>query len=845
MICAMPIDANSQEFQLLLRQFEMGNAALFAGAGFSLGAKNRSGADPPAGRDLPRLLAERCGWSHSDEDLPMVYAQAQSHLGTQSLWEFLDQLYKDCRPASWQHSISQLLWYRIFTTNIDDVIQNVYAAGGAQRLDTIVCPAPFLEQDQFYDRLQCVHLHGAVVDRSKPLTFTLDELAGQTAKPQPWYQTMIANMLSKSFIFVGARLAEPPFYHYLKLRSERQKGVPEHRAKAFLVSPGLTPIYRRQFEDQNFVVIDATAEEFFSVLVPAVLRKVPTRSDLLKNRYPHQIAAIEEGAFDVQSEVLRQFDLVVGDAEPIDGKSRSYFYDGAEPSWADIRNEIDAQREVTSEFLQGLTENTDGIRVFAIVGQAGSGKSTTSKRVAFELSQEGRTVYFGKTSQKLNIEPIVSFATSLASRHIFMFLDDARSHVSSVARLIRSLSADINITFVLTDRTHILLPKIQRARLRTTTLEMPPLVRTDCERIIARLDQFGLLGALQGLSRRDQLREFLGRSRKQLLVAMKEATSGRGFDVIIEDEYRTLASDSARLGYAITCLAYMHGVPVRRRHLIACLDGSDVEKANTLENDLNGVVISWSGNEHLLSPRHRVIAGHVINGPVTVAVREDAIKRYLAQISADINPTTVKLRTAEFIAYRSLINFDSMQDLFGDDYDVIDGIYNELKTFYGEDYLFWLQYGRAQVHFDNFSIAENYLNQSLGIRYNYQAEHYMGVLFMKRALFRQNATEAGADVKRGEDILRQQIRDRGDTDAYPYSALITHKFRYFKKYGSSRLQEELTELKELAETAIRKHSRDESLQDVYKDVLRAYLFLAVPDEDQLEADETEELDEAS
>ena len=289
----------------------------------------------------------------------------------------------------------------------------------------------------------------------------------------------------------------------------------------------------------------------------------------------------------------------------------------------------------------------------------------------------------------------------------------------------------------------------------------------------------------------------------------------------------------------------MHGVPVRRRHLIACLDGSDIEKANTLENDLNGVVIPWSGNEHLLSPRHRVIAGHVIYGPVTVAVREVALKRYLAQISGDINPTTVKMRTAEFIAYRSLINFDSMQDLFGDDYNVIDGIYDELKAFYGEDYLFWLQYGRAQVHFDNFSVAENHLNQSLGIRYNYQAEHHMGVMFLKRALFRESAAEAAADVKRGEEILRHQIRDRGDTDAYPYSALLTHKFRYLRKYGSSRLHEELTDLKELAETAMRKHSLDESLKDTYKDVLHAYVSLAVLSDDQAEPVEAEELDDAS
>jgi hypothetical protein len=45
----MAIDLNSQEMMLLLRQFEKGNAVLFAGAGFSIGAESRTGMDPPLG----------------------------------------------------------------------------------------------------------------------------------------------------------------------------------------------------------------------------------------------------------------------------------------------------------------------------------------------------------------------------------------------------------------------------------------------------------------------------------------------------------------------------------------------------------------------------------------------------------------------------------------------------------------------------------------------------------------------------------------------------------------------------------------------------------------------------
>src|SRR3712207_7652941 len=125
----MPIDLQTHEFQLLLRQFERGNVILFAGAGFSVGARNSRGESPPLGFDLARLLSEYCGWIYQGESLPIVYAQAQRHLGNVELYRFLAELYKDCSPDKWHLLVPQLFWNRIYTTNIDDVIQGSYRVG--------------------------------------------------------------------------------------------------------------------------------------------------------------------------------------------------------------------------------------------------------------------------------------------------------------------------------------------------------------------------------------------------------------------------------------------------------------------------------------------------------------------------------------------------------------------------------------------------------------------------------------------------------------------------------------------------------------------------------------------
>lgn len=602
--------------------------------------------------------------------------------------------------------------------------------------------------------------------------------------------------------------------------------------------PKITPILRRQFADQNIVVIEARGEEFFGAIVPEAHIRVPSRLDLLTMRHPHQMAALKEtiaeaqkaGVTRAQMGVLRQFDYVAGDVIASTERPRTFFFDGAEPSWGDIAHNVDAKRLVTAEFLAAIQKESEGVRTFVLLGQAGSGKSTTMRRIAFELARSGHTVYYSKTPQSLERESIKDLVRA-STRDIYFFIDDARSHVRSVDILVREVGSEANVTFVLADRPHILLPKLHRAHksLKEHILDMPLLIKDDCERIIEKLEEFGLLGELAGKPRKQQLREFLGRSWKQLLVAMKEATSGRGFNTIIEDEYRTLASDGARLAYTIACLAYMHAAPVRRRHLLACLEGNDVQKINTLEKDLRGVVVPWKDNDNFVAPRHRVIAQHVAMEAASIDVKQAAIKEFLIQISAEVTPYNIRLRTPEYIAYRGIINFDNMLQILGINYEIISDIYDELKDYYRDDFLFWLQYGRAEVYFDNFATAENYLNQSLGIRSNnnFQAKHNLGVLFLKRALSQENEVAAAADAKRGKEILLEQIRDRGDIDPYPYSALVKHTLKYLLHYRPQKMGEELEELKKVAEMGQQKHPLDDTMSGVREEVYRAYLMQAV------------------
>lgn len=823
----MPVDQTSHEFLLLLRQFEKGNVVLFAGAGFSLGARNSRHFDPPDATSLAKMLATECGWDYHDEDLAVVYAQAERHLGSRELRNVLRSLYQNCVPSDWHRHVPRLCWHRIYTTNIDDVVEQAYTAGPAQQLDSIVCPGEYEDYDPWYRRVQCVHLHG-YVSSDKPLTFTLPDFGQRTASVDPWYQQFVEDMQSKSVVFVGTRLAESPYYHYISQRAKRPAGALEVRAKCFIVAPQSSSILRREFEAQGYAVVDATAEEFFGALMEHVPKLVAGPDDVVRCRYPRLGPAIAAGLVDQRAELLKQFDFVsvleIGNEVP----PRSMFLLGAEPTWADVVYNVDAPRAVTAGVVASLSEPRDGANLLVVAGAAGSGKSTTIRRAAYELTRGGHTVYFAKGTHRLTAEPLLDLGRSVGARRTFVFIDDAVQQLHALNQVFERIAATTNVTFVISDQSHLVNPQIARMKLPPSeVISMPHLDQADCEAILDRLQHFGLLGVLTGKSRSEQLREFLVRSRKQLLVAMKEATSGRGFDVIIAQEFGTLVSDEARLAYTIACLAYMHGAAVRRRHLLACLDGSDYERAVILRTQLTDVLVAWRESEDFLAPRHRVIARQVVAETAPRTLLRDAVARFATTIAPDITPQNITRRTPEYLAFRGIVNFDNMHLIFGDAYDVIDALYVELKPFCDGNFLYWLQRGRLEVHFDHLDLAENYLHASLSIRDSVQAWHYLGVLFLKQAAADPNDGNGADLAAKGEEILRRQIRDRGHEDPYPYAALVEHKLRYLQRHRSSRFNAEVEELFSLSRVGVEQHPFDDAIKAAHQQAYRQYLMLAV------------------
>jgi hypothetical protein len=691
----MAIDWTAGNLPFLRKQLERGQVILFAGAGFSFDARNEANARPPLGADLAKMLADRASMPFNGESLPVVYDAAQKHLGSQSLWSFLKELYVIQTYPDWYSIVASIAWNRIYTTNIDNLLQLLYQRGATQRLETIVCPSPPQERDPHFRRVQGVHLHGHVDHPQNGLTFTLTEFAKQTGKPNPWYQALADDLYRQSVLFVGTYLEEPPFHHYLEMRDYRDRAATEYRPKSFLVSPHIGTIRATSLKDRNIQPIECTGEKFFTSLSAHVPLADLNWNAVCKRVYPHVIVC--DTLTDADTSVTRYFDLILPNAlPPLARTDASYFFLGAEPTWDDIEKHRDGVRVINQDFLGILKQTQTSFRCIVLHGPAGCGKTTTLMRTACDVATEGNRVFYAKGFERLNLEGILRLARGKehVREPLFVFIDVMARHLGSINQVRSQLSECKNLTLILAERSNAYYSRCQAiADLNPIEIKMPDLVEEDVVAILERLKHFGYLGVLREKSQQEQLDAFMERASRQLLVAMREATSGKGFDAILHSEFGELPP-AAKLAYTICSLAVSAGAAgVYRQHLSPCLPESEFRKGVIINDLLRGIIIPANETGTMLKPRHRLIAKWVATEVSPHGLRQEATSAFLKQIASSIVPNEIKRRSPAYIAYRGMINSEGLYETFNGNMDMILGLYAELYPYYNHDFLFWLQRG--------------------------------------------------------------------------------------------------------------------------------------------------------
>lgn len=404
-----------------------GQAILFAGAGFSYGAKNKEGKVPSA-NDLKEKLLLDLGMdeksSYSLEILSNFYQQKKSK---SELINKLKEQYNILEVAEFHKLILNEKWKRVYTTNYDQVIEKAsLESKRAYCRDAVVISDNFDSKDK---TSICVHLNGYIdrLDEDKidcEFKLTDTSYSSDTLVGNSWFEFMVNDFESASAIVVIG------YSMQFDIDIKRLFSAPEIAAKViFIDSPKIDEISKSLLERYAKcypIGIEAFANEIVkekSIYVPSVNTSFRSFKMMYRDTLTSDIPTYEE---------IVQFYAEGKENEKIFLKDSSGTY------------KYIVNRKAMSTFLK-YYRNT---KVFLALSKLGNGKSIFVDMVENELRREDVKIFRYRHRYDLIDNEIEEICKE--TKRCLVIIDNYPGHMDILNKF--SQYGHRNITFLLTAR---------------------------------------------------------------------------------------------------------------------------------------------------------------------------------------------------------------------------------------------------------------------------------------------------------------------------------------------------------------------------------------------------------
>jgi ABC-type dipeptide/oligopeptide/nickel transport system ATPase subunit len=829
----------------LLRQLGNNQVVLFLGSGFSLDAKNKAKENFPTGWGLSEKLWEFLEFpdDYDGTSLPEMY---QSFLGKavkrEYKTDFLEKYLLSSAVPEVYNNLTIPHWFKIYTTNIDDIIQKTYRRKG-KSIEELQYPFDqYSERDQSLEKIQIVYLHGKLPCLPEEVIFSPQQYAKAQLTHEPLYGQFVYDYSSLPTVFIGTELNEPLFERYIVARDARF-GLRERRPKSFLISPSLSPVKVENLKSNyNVHHIKGTTKDFLDWM-NSIKDRLPERKEILKTTFPNLLSISEYADLaEISKKSIRQFaqcfNRVPKELTPFD--ERSGFLLGTSPRWNDIVRDLDVPRTITSNIVESAdkfldsTHEKDRCELLSISGYAGSGKSTILKRLGYTLSQQGRTVFLSYSDFIPKKDEVLDVLAAIDERVVLLF-DNAKNALSQLPILINAINNQLKhpVLFIVSIRSNFsdqvgqhLTPDL----LNINKFHIPNLDDNEINNLIEKLDENNLLGKLNGMSDVQRVHEFQNRAHRQILIAMKEATNGMSFNDIVRNEYDSLTPSEARILALCLALNTQLGFTNSKQDIVGFSKSAQNEALNYLETVLQGTIISVGSTKNRYMLRHRILADYIIKKCATSVDLREAYIRVLSVLAPEL--IEAKGPSRIFNLYKALINHKLLYRRFRSEIDLAREVYDSITDYFKSDHHFWLQYGSLEVEGrgGDLDLAENYISQAESLSPN---SSYVKTakcnLFYKQAQSASDYDKAVEIKLRADELAHSLILEIGKDEQIIFHIYCSGRYNFLKKWVADKVskKEELDELRSSVKTGLTFHPFSKKLSLIEAAIKRAYVQLGI------------------
>lgn len=402
-----------------------GQAILFAGSGFSHGAKNIFKRSFPVGDGLRDIIADDCGAS-KNRPLATVAQFYTINKGQDRLIELLKKEFSVLSIESWHQTVLSVPWKRIYTTNYDSVIETAAQQNGFTL--TTVVPSMRTESNSI-DNV-CVHFNGHINFLNRETingefklidtSYSCDSLEGGE-----WFELFKSDLqIANAIIVIGYSMQ-------FDLDIKRLLSSPKIKDKViFIDAPGPDPtdeVLLKQYGSCEFIGIEGFADVVSAQKKIFVPPTVTHRFTNFSYEYKKQLKP-ESISFPQIS---------------------SFYYRGEFVSSLMQKRHGEYQYIIARTAADAVLRDYPNKKVFLALSDLGNGKTMFCELIRNELREHEVDVFiFNKANQHLSTE-----AQQIASmqKHRCVVIIDNYKNKLDVLSAFKYLDKG-NITFILTAR---------------------------------------------------------------------------------------------------------------------------------------------------------------------------------------------------------------------------------------------------------------------------------------------------------------------------------------------------------------------------------------------------------